>query len=72
MPVTIVPGSCGVGAADVHRDAVAAGVLDAAQHEHLGAGGGQLEHLLVGDGVQPLARSGTIRGSAVKTPSTSV
>ena len=37
----------------MHGDAVAAGVLDAAQHEHLGARGGQLEHLLVGDGVEP-------------------
>ena len=37
----------------MHRDAVAAGVLDAPQHEHLGAGRGQLEHLLVGDGVEP-------------------
>ena len=32
----------------------AAGVLDAPQHEHLRPGGGELEHLLVGDGVEPL------------------
>ena len=37
----------------MHGDALAAGVLDAAQHEHLRPGGGHLEHLLVGDGVEP-------------------
>ena len=37
---------------DVHRDAVPAGVLDAAQHQHLRAGRRHLEHFLVGDGVQ--------------------
>src|SRR4051812_6693173 len=47
-------GELGVGAAHVHGDAVAAGGLDAAEHEHLGAGRGELEHLLVGDGRQPL------------------
>ena len=36
----------------MHRDAVPAGVLDAAQHQHLGAGRRHLEHFLVGDGVQ--------------------
>ncbi len=46
-------GELGVGAADVHRDVVAAGVLDAPQHEDLRPAGGELQHLLVGDGVQP-------------------
>ena len=41
--------------ADVDRDVVAAGVLHAAQVQHLGAAGGQLQHLLVGDPVE-LAR----------------
>ena len=36
----------------MHRDAVAAGVLDAAQHQHLRAGRRHLQHLLVGDGVE--------------------
>ena len=48
----MVPGRVGVRRPDVHRNVVAAGVLDAAQHQHLGAGRGHLEHLLVGDGVQ--------------------
>ena len=38
-------------------DSVVAGELDRAQHQHLGAGRGQLEHLLVRDGVE-LARLG--------------
>ena len=35
------------------RDAVAAGVLDAPQVQHLRAAGRHLEHLLVGDAVEP-------------------
>ncbi len=35
--------------ADMDRHLEAPRVLDAAQHQHLGAAGGQLEHLLVGD-----------------------
>ena len=46
-------GLVGVRRADVHRHVVAAGVLHAAQHQHLGAARGHLEHLLEGDGVQP-------------------
>ena len=38
----------------MHRDAVAAGVFDATQHQYLGAASGQLEHLLEGDRVQLL------------------
>ena len=56
----------------VDRDVVAAGVLDAPQVQDLRAAGGQLEHLLVGDARRACGRVGTIRGSAVKTPSTSV
>ena len=37
---------------DVHRNVVAAGVFHAAQHQHLGAAGGHLEHLLEGDRVE--------------------
>ena len=33
-------------------DSMVTGELDRAQHQHLGAGGGQLEHLLVRDGVE--------------------
>ena len=42
--------------ADVDRDVVAAGVLDAPQVQDLGAAGGELEHLLVGDGVELAGR----------------
>ena len=38
--------------ADVDRDVVAAGVLHAPQVQDLGAAGGELEHLLVGDPVE--------------------
>ncbi len=38
--------------AGVHANAVVAGELDRAQHQHLGAGGRHLEHLLVGDAVE--------------------
>ena len=50
---------------------VAAGVLDAAQVQDLRAAGGHLEHLLV-EMRSSLRAVGTIRGSAVKTPSTSL
>ncbi len=51
------PGSLVAGErrADVDADSVVAGELDRAQHQHLRAGCGQLEHLLVRDRVQ-LAR----------------
>ena len=58
--------------ADAELDTVAARDLDRAQRHHLRARGGHLEHLLVGHRVELAARSGTIRGSAVKTPATSV
>ena len=38
----------------MYRHVVAARVLDAAQHQHLGAAGRHLEHLLVADGRQLL------------------
>ena len=38
--------------ADVDADSMVTGELDRAQHQHLGAGRGQLEHLLVRDGVE--------------------
>ena len=37
----------------MHRNAVPAGVFHAAQHQHLRPGRGHLQHLLVGDVVQP-------------------
>ena len=52
LPSTMVPSLSLYEERDVHRDAVAAGVLDAAQHQHLRAGRRHLEHLLVGDGVE--------------------
>jgi hypothetical protein len=56
-------------AVDAH--AVVARVLDRAQLQHAGARGRHLEHLLEGDDGS-LRASGTIRGSALKTPATSV
>ena len=58
--------------AAVDPDAVGPGVLDRAQLQHLGARGRHLEHLLEAHHTAACGRSGTIRGSAVKTPATSV
>ena len=55
----------------MERDVVVAGELGAAQREHLAAGAGHLEHLVEVDAGE-LAGLGTIRGSAVNTPVTSV
>ena len=52
LPATTVPSVLVERGADVDGDVVAAGVLHAPQVEDLGAAGGELEHLLVGDGVE--------------------
>ena len=46
----------------VDRDVIAAGVLDAPQVQDLGATGGELEHLLVGDPVELAGRSARSAG----------
>ena len=57
MSLTQVPGLSREGRADVHRHVLAAGVLDAAQVQDLGAVGGHLQHVLVADlGDLPRAR----------------
>ena len=53
-PVTRCAGLVRVRRPDVDRNVVAACVFHAAQHQHLGAAGGQLEHLLEADGVEAL------------------
>ena len=47
----------GEGGPDVDGHVVAAGVLDAPQVQDLGAAGGHLEHLLVGDAGRACGRS---------------
>ena len=56
----------------MERHTVPARDLDRARHHHARAGRGHLEHLLVADPSAACSASGTRRGSAVKTPSTSV
>ena len=57
---------------DVERDVVVAGELDRAHGGPWTAGAGHLEHLVEGDAVASLRACGTIRGSVVNTPVTSV
>ena len=63
-------GLVGVRRPDVDRNVVTAGVFHAAQHEHLSA----RRHLGISSKVTVSSRRalGTMRGSAVKMPSTSV
>ena len=69
--LTQVPCSPREGRADVDRDVVAAGVLHTAVQQHLGAGAASSS--MSSKEIQSIFRAFfTTRGSAVKTPSTSV
>ena len=59
------------GRTDVHRNGEFFGELDGTDLQNLGAGAGQLDHFVVGN-PRRVFRLGQIRGSVVKTPSTSV